>query len=48
MPANGERLIADAPGGVDHILVAGTPTRLDGKSLLDQLETLPATTLRSA
>jgi len=48
MPANGERLIADAPGGIDHILVAGTPTRLDGKSLLDQLETLPATILRSA
>ena len=48
MPASGERLIADQPTGVDHILVAGTPTRLEGKSLLEELETLPATTLRSS
>ena len=47
MPARGERLIADQPSGIDHILVGGTPTRLDGESLIDRLETLPATTLRS-
>ena len=47
MPAYGERLIADAPSGIDHVLVASTPTRLDGQSLLADLETLPATTLRS-
>ncbi len=47
LPAAGERLIADQPCGIDHILVAGTPTRLDGRSLLDRLETFPATTLRS-
>jgi len=29
-PANGERLTADAPTGVTHVLVNGTPIRLDG------------------
>jgi len=29
-PANGERLTADAPTGVTHVLVNGTPIRVDG------------------
>ena len=29
-PANGERLVADAPVGVRHVLVNGTPIRRDG------------------
>jgi N-acyl-D-aspartate/D-glutamate deacylase len=29
-PANGERLTADAPTGMTHVLVNGTPIRLDG------------------
>jgi len=29
-PANGERLTADAPSGVTHVLVNGTPIRVDG------------------
>jgi N-acyl-D-aspartate/D-glutamate deacylase len=30
-PANAERLTADAPSGVRHVLVNGTPVREDGK-----------------
>jgi hypothetical protein len=29
-PADGERLVADAPVGVRHVLVNGTPIRVDG------------------
>jgi N-acyl-D-aspartate/D-glutamate deacylase len=29
-PANGERLTADAPTGMNHVLVNGTPIRIDG------------------
>ncbi len=46
-PAGGERLTADRPSGVDHVLVAGVPTRLDGKSRLASLERLPGQILRS-
>jgi N-acyl-D-aspartate/D-glutamate deacylase len=48
MPAGGERLVADAPAGVDHVLVNGTPIRREGKPLIDQLERLPGAILRSA
>lgn len=33
MPADGERLIADAPTGIDHILVNGVPVRTDAVSV---------------
>jgi N-acyl-D-amino-acid deacylase len=33
-PANAERLTADAPEGVTHVLVNGTPIRLDGEPVL--------------
>jgi N-acyl-D-aspartate/D-glutamate deacylase len=46
-PAGGERLTADSPTGVDHVLVAGVPTRRDGKSVLDSLDRLPGQILRS-
>jgi N-acyl-D-aspartate/D-glutamate deacylase len=29
-PADGERLVADAPEGMTHVLVGGTPIRIDG------------------
>ncbi len=32
-PANGERLTADAPIGVEHVLVNGIPIREQGRSL---------------
>jgi N-acyl-D-aspartate/D-glutamate deacylase len=47
MPAEGERLIADAPTGIDAVLVNGVPIRLDGKPLDDLLEELPGAVLRS-
>src|SRR6185436_6360789 len=37
-PANAERLTAEEPSGMRHVLVNGTPIRLDDRSLLDSLE----------
>jgi N-acyl-D-aspartate/D-glutamate deacylase len=39
-PADGERLTAEEPSGVRHVLVNGTPIRIDG-SQLDTLEERP-------
>ena len=47
MPANGERLIADAATGIDHVLVNGVIIRSEGKPVLDGLEKLPGSILRS-
>jgi len=41
-PADGERLTAEEPTGVRHVLVNGTPIRVDGKQL-DSLDDLPGT-----
>ncbi len=38
-PADAERLTADAPTGMTHVLVNGTPIRVDGKQLA--LDTMP-------
>ena len=43
MPANGERLIADAPTGIDAIVVNGVPIAEAGKAIPG---VLPGTTLR--
>ena len=40
-PADAERLTADQPTGVRHVLVNGTPIRSDGRSLIDSLEERP-------
>jgi len=40
-PAEAERLTAEEPSGVRHVLVNGTPIRSDGRSLLDSLEQRP-------
>ncbi len=45
-PAHGERLTADAPVGMTHTLVNGTPIRIDGESDLDALASRPGTVLR--
>ncbi len=34
-PADADRLTADAPEGIRHVLVNGTPIRSDGRSHLD-------------
>jgi N-acyl-D-aspartate/D-glutamate deacylase len=42
-PADTERLTAEEPSGVRHVLVNGTPIRIDGRSLLGALERWPGT-----
>jgi len=46
MPAGGDRLIADRPGGIDHVLVNGVPIRSEGQSLIGRLDRLPGDILR--
>ena len=40
-PAGADRLTADQPPGIRHVLVNGTPIQENGKSLVDSLETRP-------
>jgi N-acyl-D-aspartate/D-glutamate deacylase len=42
-PADAERLTAEEPTGVRHVLVNGTPIRVDGRSVPDALERRPGT-----
>ncbi len=44
-PADGERLTADAPVGMAHVLVNGVPIRVDGEPDLDALEQRPGVPL---
>ena len=46
-PANGERLTADSPVGVTHVLVNGTPIRVDGETAKNGLDAMPGRVLRS-
>jgi N-acyl-D-aspartate/D-glutamate deacylase len=48
MPARGERLVADAPVGIECVLVGGVPIRLEGRSVAHELEQLPGTILGNA
>jgi N-acyl-D-amino-acid deacylase len=45
-PANGERLTADEPVGMTHVLVNGTPIRVDGAPDTAGLEDRPGQVLR--
>ncbi|HEY3809825.1 MAG TPA: amidohydrolase family protein [Acidimicrobiales bacterium] len=45
-PADGERLTADAPTGVTHVLVNGVPIRVDGQPVADGLHARPGRVLR--
>jgi N-acyl-D-amino-acid deacylase len=47
MPANGERLVADAPVGIEAIVVNGVPTRLDSATVALADEDRPGQILRS-
>jgi N-acyl-D-aspartate/D-glutamate deacylase len=47
-PADGERLVADEPAGVTHVLVNGTPIRVDGEPVEDGVATRPGRVLRPA
>jgi N-acyl-D-aspartate/D-glutamate deacylase len=47
-PADGERLVADEPSGVTHVLVNGTPIRIDGEPDADGVAARPGQLLRNA
>jgi N-acyl-D-amino-acid deacylase len=46
-PAGGERLVADQPTGIDHVLVNGVPIRRHGASLSGEIGAKPGSILRS-
>jgi len=46
-PANGERLTADAPQGMTHVLVNGVAVRADGEPVAAGLDSRPGMVLRS-
>ncbi len=46
-PADGERLTADQPVGMTHVLVNGVPIRVDGEPVADGLDARPGILLRS-
>lgn len=45
-PADGERLTADAPVGMNHVLVNGVPIRRDGAPVSEALDATPGRLLR--
>ena len=45
-PADGARLVADAPSGMRHVLVNGTPIRVDGVPDPDAVASRPGSVLR--
>jgi hypothetical protein len=45
MPADGERLVADRPDGIAHVLVNGVPIRRDGEPVVAKLDSLPGAVL---
>jgi N-acyl-D-aspartate/D-glutamate deacylase len=45
-PADGERLVADEPAGVHHVVVNGTPIRVDGAPVPEAVESRPGRILR--
>ncbi len=46
-PADGERLTADAPEGITHVLVNGVPIRSDGEPVVEGLNSHPGQLLRA-
>jgi N-acyl-D-amino-acid deacylase len=46
-PANGERLTADSPVGVTHVLVNGVPIRENGSPVTEGLDARPGKVLRT-
>lgn len=47
-PGNAERLTADAPTGVTHVVVNGVPIRRDGAMVADAMHTRPGRVVRSS
>jgi N-acyl-D-amino-acid deacylase len=48
LPGDEERLVADAPGGIDHVLVNGTAITRHGESLVGSMPERPGQILRTA
>jgi N-acyl-D-aspartate/D-glutamate deacylase len=46
-PADGERLVADEPAGVTHVLVNGTPIRVDAEPVAEGVGARPGRVLRN-
>jgi N-acyl-D-amino-acid deacylase len=46
-PADGERLVADEPLGMRHVVVNGTPIRVDGEPSAEGLAARPGSVLRN-
>jgi N-acyl-D-aspartate/D-glutamate deacylase len=47
-PADGERLVADAPVGMRHVVVNGTPIRVDDAPVAEAVASRPGRVLRGA
>jgi N-acyl-D-aspartate/D-glutamate deacylase len=47
LPGDEERLVADAPRGIDHVLVNGTPITREGESLVGSMRERPGQILRT-
>jgi N-acyl-D-aspartate/D-glutamate deacylase len=45
-PADGERLVADRPEGMTHVVVGGTPIRVDGQPVADAVASRPGRLIR--
>jgi N-acyl-D-amino-acid deacylase len=45
-PADGERLVADRPAGMTHVVVGGTPIRVDGVPVEEAVATRPGRLIR--
>jgi hypothetical protein len=45
LPGGGERLVADDPKGIVHVLVNGVPIVADGRRVVAELERLPGRVL---
>jgi N-acyl-D-aspartate/D-glutamate deacylase len=41
LPGGSDRLVADAPSGLRHVLVNGAPVRVDGRDVRGELGELP-------
>jgi N-acyl-D-aspartate/D-glutamate deacylase len=46
-PAGTDRLTADAPSGLRHVIVNGVPIRVDGEDVREKVDALPGTLLSS-
>ena len=46
LPAGADRLVADQPSGITHVLVNGVPIRIDGEPVPDAVDQRPGRVVR--